>query len=88
MVAFTTTLSPNYTRMRPIGAVTANALNTLHPADLPWIARQWARFTGGKEDYDFNVICELNTPTSNTRVWIVDRDGEESAPMLMLPEDY
>lgn len=88
MVTFATTLSPNYTRSRPIGCVTANALNTLHPAELAWVARQWRDFTGGKEDYDFNVICELKTPISETRVWVVDRDGEESQPMLMLPEDY
>lgn len=88
MIATATTLSRNYTHNRPIGCVTANALNTLHPAELAWVARQWRDFTGGVEDCDFNVICELTTPISKTRVWICDRDGEDSQPMLMLPEDY
>lgn len=88
MIATAATLSRNYTRNRPIGAITANALNTLHPAELPWILRQWRDFTGGAEDSDFNVICELVTPISKTRVWVVDRDGEDSQPLLMLPSDY
>ncbi len=88
MVTIAQTLSPNYTKQRPIGHVTSNALNTLHPAELAWIVREWSRFTGGPEDHDYNVICELTTPISNTRVWICDRDGEDAQPMLMLPEDY
>jgi hypothetical protein len=87
MVAFTTTLSPNYTRSRPIGAITSNALDVLHPAELAWVARCWARYEGNAEDCDYNVICELRTPITDTRVWVVDRN-EELEPMLMLPSDY
>lgn len=88
MIATTATLSPNYTARRPVRYTTAAALDVLHPAELIWIMRAWHRFEGGPEDRDFNVICELVTPISNTRVWIVDRDGPDSSPMLMLPSDY
>ena len=84
----TSALSPNYTRMRPIGHVTSNALNTLHPAELGWIMREWNNYLGSEEDCDFNVICELVTPISKTRIWICDRDGPESSPLILLPSDY
>ncbi len=84
----TPTLSKNYTRNRPIGYVTSNALDTLHPAELSWVAKQWRDFEGGIEDQDYNIIFELHTPISKTRTWVCDRDGPESSPMLMLPSDY
>lgn len=87
MTTETKSLSKNYTRNRPIRYTTSNALDTLHPAELLWVMREWTRFEGGPEDHDFNVICELKTPITQTRVWIVDRDAD-SDPMLMLPEDY
>lgn len=88
MTTATKTLSPNYTTKRPIRMTTSNAINTLHPAELIWAMREWTNFEGGPEDSDYNVICELKTPITQTRIWIVDRDGPESTPMLMLPEDY
>ncbi len=88
MITTTQTLSPNYTLRRPIGHMTSSIFDELHPAELAWIVRQWRDFTGGPEDCDFNVICELVTPISGTKVWVIDRDGEESQPMLMLPSDY
>ena len=81
-------LTPGYTRHRPIGAMTSNAQATLSPEELIWVMQEWIRFTGGPEDEDFNVIMERNTQITGTRVWVVDRDGPESRPMLMLPEDY
>ena len=81
-------LTPGYTRHRPIGAMTSNARATLSPEELVWVMQEWIRFTGGPEDEDFNVIMERKTPITGTRVWVVDRDGPESRPMLMLPEDY
>lgn len=82
------TLSPHYTARRPIRHTTVAALDVLHPAELLWVMRAWLRFEGGAEDCDYNVICELTTPVTQIRVWIVDRDGPDSSPMLMLPSDY
>ena len=84
----TKTLSQKYTKNRPIRYTTSNALDVLHPSELLWISRQWRDFEGGPEDHDFSMIYELTTPITKTRVWVVDRDGPESEPMLMLPEDY
>ena len=84
----TKTLSPNYTKGRPIRNITSNCLDVIHPEELLWISHQWRDFEGGPEDYDFSVIYELTTPITNTRIWVVDRDGPESEPMLMLPSDY
>lgn len=84
----TKTLSPNYTRNRPVRYMTSNVLDVLHPAELIWVARQWRDFEGGPEDYDFNVIYELISPVTQTKIWIVDRNGEDSFPTLMLPSDY
>lgn len=88
MTTQTHTLSRFYTRMRPIGFMTANARNTLTATELLWIDEQWRAFRGGPEDGPYNVICDLTTPQSGTRVWVMDRDGPDSWPMLMLPEDY
>lgn len=82
------TLSVDYTKMRRIGAVTSNAQATLAPEELAWVLREWAKFTGGPEDEDWNVIMERVTPMTQTRIWVVDRDGTQSVPVLMLPEDY
>jgi hypothetical protein len=80
------TLSPDYTKKRPIGYLTSNAKASLSILDILWITREWLNFQGGPEDYDFSVIMEVTTPTG-IRVWVHDRD-EESKPILMLPEDY
>ena len=84
----TKNLSQNYTLNRPIRYTTSSVLDVLHPSELLWISREWSRHEGGPEDHDYNVILEKVTPITNTRVWVVDRDGPESEPMLMLPEDY
>ncbi len=82
------TLTPGYTSRRRIGVMTATVKATLTIEELIWVAGQWARFTGGEEDFDFNVLAEFTTPVTQTRVWICDRDGEESVPCLMTPSDY
>lgn len=88
MVALSTpTLSPGYTIRRPIRMMTAAARATLSILEVAWIAREWANFEGAEEDSDLNVIMERITP-SGTRVWVMDRDGEDGIVMLMLPEDY
>ena len=84
----TQTLTPGYTRRRPIGHLTATCKATLVPEEFVWMIREWQNFTGGEEDSDFNVIMERITPITHTRVWICDRDGPDSRPLLMLPEDY
>ena len=83
----TKTLSQNYTLNRPIRYTTSSALDVLHPSELLWIARQWRDYEGGPEDSDYNVIYELTTKITNTRVWVVDRSIEPET-MLMLPSDY
>lgn len=84
----TKTLSPGYTRNRPVRRMTSTVRDILNPLEFLWVSKMWCNFEGGPEDYDFSVIYELTTPITNTRVWVVDRDGPESEPMLMLPEDY
>ena len=81
------TLPANYTRSRPIGSITRNAAVTLGAVEAAWTMAAWRAFQGGPEDQPYNVIMEATTP-SGVRVWVVDRDGEDSLPMLMLPEDY
>jgi hypothetical protein len=68
--------------------MTSTVRDILNPLELLWISKMWRNFEGGPEDYDFSVIYELTTPITNTRIWVVDRDGPESEPMLMLPSDY
>lgn len=88
MVAFAhNTLPENYTSRRPIGAVTRNCAATLGVLEAAWVVCEWRKFRGGIEDEPFNVIMEKETP-SGVRVWVVDRDGPESLPVMMLPEDY
>lgn len=81
------TLPANYTRSRPIGSITRNAAVVLGVVEAAWVVAKWKEFQGGEEDCPFNVIMEVKTP-SGVRAWVVDRDGEDSLPMLMLPEDY
>ena len=87
MSTATPTLSKNYTLNRPIRFTTSAALDALHPAELLWVARQWRDYQGGPEDSDHNVIYELITPITKTRVWVMDRSLEPET-MLMLPSDY
>ncbi len=88
MVAIATnTLPANYCLNRPVGLITRNAAATLGAVEAAWVARAWAEFTGGEEDEAFNVIMERTTP-SGVRVWVMDRDGPDSLPTMMLPEDY
>lgn len=76
-----------YTRSRPIGTVTASSIASLSNLDLLWIHREWVNFEGGPEDCEHNVIMERTT-LSGVRIWVVDRDGPNVPPTLMLPEDY
>jgi hypothetical protein len=80
-------LPPNYTKKRPIGSITRNAAVVLGAVEAAWVVAKWNAFQGGDEDCPFNVIMEVKTP-SGVRAWVVDRNGEASLPMLMLPEDY
>jgi len=81
------TLPKNYCRSRPIGSITRNAAVVLGAVEAAWVVAKWKEFQGGEEDSPFNVIMEVKTP-SGVRTWVVDRVGEASLPMLMLPEDY
>jgi hypothetical protein len=83
----TKTLSPGYTTRRPVRYTTAAALDVLHPAELIWVMREWARFQGGPEDYDYSVIMEKVSPITHTTIWVMDRGGPESETILMLPSD-
>jgi hypothetical protein len=82
------TLTPGYTRMRRIGAMTATIGASLAIEEIAWIVQEWSRFEGGPEDCDWNVIMERITPITGTRIWVMDRDGTKSLPILMLPGDY
>lgn len=89
MVALATnTLPANYTASRPIRLMTAAAKASLTLEELAWVAREWRQFTGGPEDSAFNVIMERKTPITATRIWVMDRDGEDGAVIVMLPQDY
>lgn len=90
MITQAQTLPPNYTSSRPVRLMTANLRNELTAIELLWIHQQWRDFRGGPEDMPFNVIYELISPITQTRLWIVDRDGEEHPDhvIAMLPSDY
>ncbi len=81
------TLPHNYTRNRKIGFITAAIRDTLSPLEQMWIAEEWRNFRGGPEDEIFNVIMERTCP-NGTVVWVMDRDGPDSEPIMMLPSDY
>jgi hypothetical protein len=82
------TLPPKYTTNRPIGYMSQNAKAALDLFELAWIVKELKNFLGGPEDYEFSVIMERTTPHTKTRVWVIDRDGIDSSPMIILPEDY
>jgi len=81
-------LTPGYTQRRRIGSITSNCLATVTTEELAWIGAQWNAYTGSDEDQDYNVIAEFTTPITDTRVWVFDRDGPDSSPIIMLPSDY
>jgi hypothetical protein len=83
----TSTLPPGYCRNRPIFHISANAMASLTHLEIAWVISEWASFTGGPEDQPYNVIMERTSPQMEIRVWVCDRDGEDSLPILMLPED-
>lgn len=81
-------LPAGYTRSRPIFYITANAMAALTHLEIAWVIGEWASFTGGPDDEPYNVLMERTSPQMGIKVWVCDRDGVDSSPMMMLPEDY